>query len=291
MLENNTICILQSASVRPQVTIAIPTFKRSALLRDALDSALCQLWFENYEVLVCDNNPERGDETEILMSTYDNTRLSYYKNHENLGIVGNWNQLYHLAKGEWIVMLHDDDMLAPFFLHYIFNSDDRIYEKGDLIFPSFTSSESRFSYANADKDRKITYPKLIDFVGFNLIGPPLGMTIKKDAKIEIGDFVLRNYPSPDYDYYVRTLLKGYKIVKLLGEPMAYYRISVNESLKAEIQIGFIKNKFEIGNYIVNKFPAIIRLFLGAYNDLTSYLMAKSRQKEYPEDNILSNSEK
>ena len=109
-----------------------------------------------------------------------------------------------------------------------------------MIFPSFTSSESRFSYANADKDRKITYPKLIDFVGFNLIGPPLGMTIKKDAKIEIGDFVLRNYPSPDYDYYVRTLLKGYKIVKLLGEPMAYYRISVNESLKAEIQIGFIK---------------------------------------------------
>ena len=51
----------------PQYTIAIPTFNRVDLLKLAIDSAVNQDDFSDYEILVVDNNPERDDATELLM--------------------------------------------------------------------------------------------------------------------------------------------------------------------------------------------------------------------------------
>jgi hypothetical protein len=54
------------SSVAPAVTIAIPTYKRPEFIKCAIDSALSQEKFDNYEVVVVDNDPERGTETEKL---------------------------------------------------------------------------------------------------------------------------------------------------------------------------------------------------------------------------------
>ena len=50
----------------PEITIAIPTYKRTELLKEAIDSAINQTDYANYDILVVDNNPERGCETENL---------------------------------------------------------------------------------------------------------------------------------------------------------------------------------------------------------------------------------
>ncbi len=57
----------------PKFTIAIPTYKRSVYLREALDSAINQIDSVPYEIIVVDNNPERNDETELCMMHYVNT--------------------------------------------------------------------------------------------------------------------------------------------------------------------------------------------------------------------------
>lgn len=81
-----------------------------------------------------DNNPERGCETEKLMMSYSNNpMISYYKNADNLGMVGNWNRLFTLAKGKYVVMLHDDDLLLPTFLSECVKLAKRL--NADLIRP------------------------------------------------------------------------------------------------------------------------------------------------------------
>ena len=64
--------------------------------------------------MVVDNNPERECETEQLLREYKAIpNLFYYKNTENVGMTGNWNKLFELSQTNFVVMLHDDDLINP----------------------------------------------------------------------------------------------------------------------------------------------------------------------------------
>ena len=101
-----------------EVSIVIPTYKRSTLLKQALDSALCQEREINYNIIVLDNYAEGDEETDKLMKHYckEHENIVYYRNEINLDIVGNWNRGIELCMGSWMCMLHDDDLLKPEFL-------------------------------------------------------------------------------------------------------------------------------------------------------------------------------
>ena len=64
----HSILIKQDDIKISNITIAIPTYKRNGNLKEAVESSLNQMGFdETYQVLVVDNNPERNDETEKLI--------------------------------------------------------------------------------------------------------------------------------------------------------------------------------------------------------------------------------
>jgi glycosyltransferase involved in cell wall biosynthesis len=98
------------------VTIAIPTYKRLSLLKEAVDSVLHQK-YENIEIIIRqDPTPEGLNEEienwgRIISSSYAN--ITYYSNSINLGLAGNWNALASVAKGEYIMIIGDDDRLLP----------------------------------------------------------------------------------------------------------------------------------------------------------------------------------
>ena len=78
----------------PFVTIAIPAYRRQALLKQALESALGQVGFEEYQILIVDDSPlQEGEssETEAMIREYADDRILYYRNPENLGLMDNWN--------------------------------------------------------------------------------------------------------------------------------------------------------------------------------------------------------
>ena len=76
----------------PKVSILIPTYKREILLKEAIDSALNQFSFDDYQVIIIDNNPERNCLTEKLINEINNEKILYYKNSVNIGMFGNWNR-------------------------------------------------------------------------------------------------------------------------------------------------------------------------------------------------------
>jgi glycosyltransferase involved in cell wall biosynthesis len=97
----------------PLVTIAIPTFNRAALLRGCLASALSQS-YRNFEVLVVDN--ASTDETGETLSEFTDPRLRVIRQERNIGLLPNWNACLAGANGEYVVLLSDDDRIAPWLL-------------------------------------------------------------------------------------------------------------------------------------------------------------------------------
>ncbi len=95
----------------PLVSIAIPTYRRLYLLREAIESALCQKKCSPYEVIVLDNDQSLSIFN--VVNSFDPSKIAVYQNSTNLGMWGNMNRALELAKGEWILILHDDDLLMP----------------------------------------------------------------------------------------------------------------------------------------------------------------------------------
>lgn len=104
-------------------TIFIPTFRRSELLKVALDSAISQDFVLQYRIIVVDNDNEIDEKTDELMRRYCHKyeNITYYRNSKNIGMFGNWNRGFELAKTEYVTMLHDDDLLCENYLSTLDN--------------------------------------------------------------------------------------------------------------------------------------------------------------------------
>jgi len=92
----------------PTVSVIIPTFNRSKLVVNAIQSVLCQT-YQDYEIIVVDDGST--DDTEEALRPYmDRIRYVYQ---ENLGASAAQNKGVQLARGKWISILASDDLWLP----------------------------------------------------------------------------------------------------------------------------------------------------------------------------------
>ncbi len=212
---------------KPEVCIAIPTYRRSQTLRESLDSAINQKGDFNYEIIVVDNNPERDDETEGLMKEYRrHPNIRYYKNSENIGMAGNWSRCYQLAEAEWVVLLHDDDLLSDDYLSEItkcisINNVDAIFVKMDVF--GDEKSITRIINPYITKLNKLS---LYDWFLFPCITPS-GHIIKKQTIFDLGGFTAQNF-APDIFF---AKIMAYRNGYMSNKTLLHYRKGINESTK------------------------------------------------------------
>ena len=101
-------------NVHPLVTIAIPTYNRANnYLLQALESARKQT-YPNIQIIVADNCSV--DATEKLITSIADARIQYFKHHINIGANRNFNFCLHEAKGDYFVLLSDDDLIDDDFV-------------------------------------------------------------------------------------------------------------------------------------------------------------------------------
>lgn len=98
----------------PVVSIAMPTYNRAdSYLKEALQSALAQT-YRNIEIIVSDNCS--SDETEAVVKRFQDNRIRYFKQTENIGSKNNINFCLAQARGKYFQLLFDDDVIDPDFL-------------------------------------------------------------------------------------------------------------------------------------------------------------------------------
>lgn len=218
---------------KPRFCFIVPTYKRADLLRFALDSILQQDTSESYEILVVDDNPEREDETEKLMlAHYNIPRVAYYKNSVNHRQEGNWNKLFVLARTEWMIMLHDDDMLYPDYMKYLLQCMS-LYPKGiGGFFPAFIGHvfENGALPKRHIRDIHARVIKEVDFLQGCILGAPLGMCVRRDIVYQLGGVNKYSGVAVDYDFFNR-LVKITDVVKMYDYPLGVWRIMDNVSQK------------------------------------------------------------
>lgn len=258
-----------------KVTIFIPTYKRSVLLKEAIDSALNQIEYDKYDIIVVDNNPERDDETEKLMLSYNDPRLSYYKNEENLGMFGNWNRGFELTNSEWVAMLHDDDLLVSNFLSESMSIIDNIKEEVGCL----ACLKKKIYYNTTNQDislyRKIRKMYFLlsgkirriysfdNYAGF-VLGAPTGTIFNRRKVIKQGGFNPDYFPTSDFCFMVYFNFNN--SCYLNYSELLLYRVQDNESLKLDTQQQFIINDY----YLLSKLMRLYSIPLSLFNALFYY---------------------
>lgn len=106
---------LPPASARPLWSVMIPAYNYAHYMRGTLESVLCQdPGPAAMQIEVVDDCSTR-DDPEAVTRAIGQGRVAFSRQPQNLGIVGNFNDCIRRARGEWVHILHGDDLLRPGF--------------------------------------------------------------------------------------------------------------------------------------------------------------------------------
>ncbi len=97
-------------SVRPWVSFCLTTRRRPDFLKATLQSIQRQT-VQDFEVIVSDNDP--AGSARIVIESLCDMRFCHYCNESDLGMIPSFNRSLERARGEFVVMITDDDPIYP----------------------------------------------------------------------------------------------------------------------------------------------------------------------------------
>ena len=93
---------------RPRLSVCLPTYNGEAYVAEAVRSVLEQS-YTAFELVAVDDGS--SDRTLDILQTFTDPRLRIYQNPQQRGIPGNWNAAVGLARGEYVCVFHQDDVM------------------------------------------------------------------------------------------------------------------------------------------------------------------------------------
>lgn len=261
---------------KPFVSYIIPAYGRADLLEKTLYSVLAQKNVQcEWDVVVVDNNSEAENETECLIRKMNNPKVLYYRNAENIGVDGNYNRCIEVARGEWVAMIHADDLIMDDHLSemckiiwdkekYV-NNIEPVYicqryiefsDENDIITERKKINLSKESAVglmnilyNKGKPELLTHNYAL-FTGFFAALPSFGTMMKRDIMLDYGGFDKELGICEDIITPYRLALKyGVYMAPL---PMGYYRFNNNESMKTDTILKIYNSMNDFHEYVYSK---------------------------------------
>lgn len=277
-----SILIKGGNDAKVTISICIPTFKRADTLKETINSCLNQESFDDYVIIVSDNNPERDDATERLINSINSPKILYYKHEQNIGMFGNLNRIYELSNSEYTVCIHDDDILLPHFLRICYDFLSKNNDI-DIVYPRKINWEGIGECPPEIIPHKVkTYKMgLLDFINDNPC-PPTGMMCRTRSMRKLGGYGYDDYPSSDYYFNVKAV--SHSVVYRINIGLYVYRWSVNTSLSKDTLLKFMTVDPPLIRYICSKFCCASLLYRMFILDYSRYWVNRFRQF-YPNETL------
>ena len=229
------------------VSIAIPAYKRT-WLNEAIESALAQDYSNIELIIVDDHSPQNLKE--VVEPYLVDERVSYYYNEINVGkesVAINWNKCLEYIKGEYFVLLCDDDVLMPNFVGELLNLAQK-YPQCDI----FHGSRMLYHEKNGTTEVQELWPEFETFEEF----------VKAKSKVK------RKHTITEFLYRSRSIVEH----KYMVFPVAYF--SDDASILSIVKNGGIASSQEpvcqirisdeqissAGKYAVEKFKATLMYY-------------------------------
>jgi glycosyltransferase involved in cell wall biosynthesis len=213
----------------PLVSIVVPTYNGSVFVAQAVRSALGQS-FDDLEVVVADD--ASGDDTLDVVGGFTDRRLRVLTSEVNAGPGPTWNRGVRAARGRYVKVLCQDDVLAP-------TCVERQVEAlaGDcgartaLVCVRRTILDDRGRVLmQRGFSRRIhgvvpgrEAARLVVRSGSNPIGEPSAVLFRREDALDAGLFDEAAEYVIDLDLWLRLLALG--DLHVIDEPLAAFRIS------------------------------------------------------------------
>lgn len=173
-------------------SFVLPAYK-GKYLRESIGSILAQDYTDFELIVVDDCSP---DSIREIVDSYDDKRVSYYRNEQNIGgkdLVAQWNHCLEYAKGDYVILATDDDLYEPNFLSTFVPLIEK-YPDVNLFRARILQVDSRNEIKYIDSCYK-EYLSPVEFRYHLMHGMKGGIPqyiFKRSALVEKGGFV--NFP-------------------------------------------------------------------------------------------------
>ncbi len=95
----------------PKISVLMPVYNpKEEYLRESIESILNQT-YSDYEFIII-NDSSTNNAKQVILS-YDDSRIKYFENEENLGLIKTLNRGLELVTGEYIARMDQDDISLP----------------------------------------------------------------------------------------------------------------------------------------------------------------------------------
>ena len=235
------------------VSIVIPTYNRSHLIKETLDSVIAQT-YQKWECIIVDDNSTDHTETVVQRYCKTDSRFRYYKKPKNLlqGPSAARNYGFTKSKGTYINWFDSDDIMHREKLE----TDLKHIQSGDY---DFTISQSEF-FSETGKPTKKYWNKQLwsddpinDFIKMK-IGWGVNATLWKRSSLKaIGlKFNENLMTADDFLYHLQALEKDLKPI-IINKTLSFLRVhpkrlndyKVKSPFKLTVNLYLIKKKEQL----------------------------------------------
>jgi glycosyltransferase involved in cell wall biosynthesis len=190
----------------PFWSVMIPTYSPDEqYLRITLESVLLQdPGSENMQIEVVDDCSPNCDVSEIVKSIAGN-RVTVSKTNHNSGLAGCWNTCITRSRGQWIHLLHQDDVVLDGFY--------KRFESLIINSPNLDAAFCRYVHADSDGNWTLLSPlyqkhtgEFIDFNSVASIGTPIqcvAAVVKKETYNRVGIYDINIPYALDWEMWCR----------------------------------------------------------------------------------------
>lgn len=196
------------------VSIVLPTFNRADLLAVAVDSILSQS-YSNVELIIINDNST--DHTEAVVRGFNDPRIIYIKNKDNLKLPRALNKGFSLSSGEYLTWTSDDNIYAN-------TAIDKMVSKleggsADFVYADYFEFSDLDEHNNPISPRIQSLPGHQKFESSNQVGGCFMYT--REVYNAVGGYDPDLFLVEDYDYFIR-ISRSFDMVRI-AEPLYYFR--------------------------------------------------------------------
>lgn len=92
------------------ISVLMSAYNAERFIKYAIESILSQT-YQDFEFIIV--NDGSTDNTDSIITTYNDSRIVYIKNPKNLGLIASLNKGLKIAKGDYIARMDADDIALP----------------------------------------------------------------------------------------------------------------------------------------------------------------------------------
>ncbi|UOG77607.1 glycosyltransferase (plasmid) [Hymenobacter tibetensis] len=223
---------------RPQWSVMIPAYNCFAFLQETLECVLSQApGPEKMQIMVVDDCSTDGD-VEELVKRIGKNRVEYFRQEQNVGSLRNFETCLNRSLGEWVHILHGDDLIMPGF----YGEVEALFHQYPEAGAAFTNTAFSITIFNTPKaiegDQSFYVPNplmqasglLKDFLVLNAqklrVQPP-SIVVKRKVYEQLGSFYAVHYGE---DWEMWTRIAAHFSVAYSPKCLSMYRYWGNNSI-------------------------------------------------------------